>query len=177
MQVTKFRRLRTAPARNAVIRHHKEVPFRLLEPDVALSHGGAETGNLIVQGDNLHALNNDSRGRWRAVSLSAQGFRPNQMYEIVSSLTGKSHYPPEGSCWEVIKSEYKRLLKDKRIYFGKDGNAIPSRIQFLATIEGIAPWTWWPHEEVEHTDESRKEARSIFGTQTAFDTPKPTRLI
>jgi site-specific DNA-methyltransferase (adenine-specific)/adenine-specific DNA-methyltransferase len=42
--------------KNAVIRHHKEVPFRLLEPDVALSHGGAETGNLIVQGDNLHAL-------------------------------------------------------------------------------------------------------------------------
>lgn len=42
--------------KNAVIRHHKEVPFRLLEPDEALSHGGAETGNLIVQGDNLHAL-------------------------------------------------------------------------------------------------------------------------
>ena len=42
--------------KNAVIRHHKDVPFRLLEPDVALSHGGAETGNLIVQGDNLHAL-------------------------------------------------------------------------------------------------------------------------
>ncbi len=42
--------------KNAVIRHHKEVPFRLLEPDVGLSHGGAETGNLIVQGDNLHAL-------------------------------------------------------------------------------------------------------------------------
>ncbi len=42
--------------KNAVIRHHKEVPFRLLEPDAKHSHGGAETGNLIVQGDNLHAL-------------------------------------------------------------------------------------------------------------------------
>ena len=42
--------------KNAVIRHHKEVPFRLLEQDVKLSHCGAETGNLIVQGDNLHAL-------------------------------------------------------------------------------------------------------------------------
>jgi len=42
--------------KNAVIRHHKEVPFRLLEPDAKLSHGGADTGNLIVQGDNLHAL-------------------------------------------------------------------------------------------------------------------------
>jgi site-specific DNA-methyltransferase (adenine-specific)/adenine-specific DNA-methyltransferase len=41
--------------KDAVIRHHKEVPFRLLEADAALSHGG-DTGNLIVQGDNLHAL-------------------------------------------------------------------------------------------------------------------------
>ena len=39
------------------------------------------------------------------------------------------------------------------------------------------PWTWWPHDEVGHTDESRKEVQDIFGTQTAFDTPKPTRLI
>ena len=106
--------------------------------------------------------NNDPRGKWRAVSLSAQGFRPNQMYEITSPITGKKHRPPEGSCWKVIESEYQRLLEDGRIYFGKDGNAIPQRVQFLSTIEGIAPWTWWPHEEVGHTDESRKEVQDIW---------------
>jgi adenine-specific DNA-methyltransferase len=42
--------------KDAVIRHHKEVPFRLLEPDEKLSHGGGSDGNLIVQGGNLHAL-------------------------------------------------------------------------------------------------------------------------
>ncbi|MDZ8118096.1 site-specific DNA-methyltransferase [Pontiella agarivorans] len=42
--------------KDAVIRHHKEVEFRLLEPDAALSHGDESDGNLIVQGDNLHAL-------------------------------------------------------------------------------------------------------------------------
>jgi len=42
--------------KEAVVRHHREVPFRLLEPVPELSCGGAETGNLIVQGDNLHAL-------------------------------------------------------------------------------------------------------------------------
>ena len=44
----------------AVVKHHKEVPIRLLEPVPELScpkpHGGADSGNLIVQGDNLHAL-------------------------------------------------------------------------------------------------------------------------
>jgi site-specific DNA-methyltransferase (adenine-specific)/adenine-specific DNA-methyltransferase len=66
--------------KEAVVKHHKEVPFRLLEPVAELScetppglplsgeencippdKGGlrgvrGETGNLIVQGDNLHAL-------------------------------------------------------------------------------------------------------------------------
>lgn len=45
--------------KNAVVKHHKEVPFRLLEPVPALAYGdgeGRDSGNLIVQGDNLHAL-------------------------------------------------------------------------------------------------------------------------
>src|SRR5574344_908467 len=41
---------------DAVVKHHKEVPFRLLEPVPELSCGDADSGNLIVQGDNLHAL-------------------------------------------------------------------------------------------------------------------------
>ena len=42
--------------KNAVIKHHKEVPYRLLESVKKLSHGDSGSGNLIVQGDNLHAL-------------------------------------------------------------------------------------------------------------------------
>ena len=42
--------------KDAVVRHHKEVPFRLLEADKKLSHGDPAAGNLIVEGDNLHAL-------------------------------------------------------------------------------------------------------------------------
>lgn len=121
--------------------------------------------------------NNDPKGQWRAISFSAQGFRPNQMYEIISPITGKKYYPPEGSCWKKVKSEYLNLLEEGRMYFGKDGNAMPQKIQYLSDIEGITPWTWWPHEEVGHTDESRKEIQKLFGTQTVFDTPKPTRLI
>ncbi len=45
--------------KEAVVKHHKDVPFRLLEPVTDLSCGpaqGKDSGNLIVQGDNLHAL-------------------------------------------------------------------------------------------------------------------------
>lgn len=42
--------------KEAVVKHHKEVPYRLLEPLAELSVGDADSDNLIVQGDNLHAL-------------------------------------------------------------------------------------------------------------------------
>lgn len=42
--------------KGAVEMHHKEVPFRLLEPVSELSFGDEGSGNLIVQGDNLLAL-------------------------------------------------------------------------------------------------------------------------
>ena len=42
--------------KDAVVKHHKDVPVRLLEPVPELSCGDAASGNLIVQGDNLHAL-------------------------------------------------------------------------------------------------------------------------
>ncbi|QFY89056.1 site-specific DNA-methyltransferase [Magnetovirga frankeli] len=121
--------------------------------------------------------NNDPGGLWRAVSLSAQGYRPNQMYEISSPITGKRHKPPAGSCWKVIESKYNELLRDNRVYFGKDGNAVPSRIQFLKDIEGMAPWTWWPHEDAGHTDEAKREMHALYGADESFDTPKPERLI
>jgi adenine-specific DNA-methyltransferase len=42
--------------KEAVVNHHKEVPFRLLEPVPELSCGDQASGNLIVEGDNLLAL-------------------------------------------------------------------------------------------------------------------------
>jgi adenine-specific DNA-methyltransferase len=42
--------------KEAVVKHHKAVPFRLLEPVPELSCGPVDSGNLIVQGDNLDAL-------------------------------------------------------------------------------------------------------------------------
>jgi len=45
--------------KEAFIKHHKEVPFLLLGPAPDRSCGpsdGRKSGNLIVQGDNLHAL-------------------------------------------------------------------------------------------------------------------------
>jgi adenine-specific DNA-methyltransferase len=42
--------------KQAVVKHHRDVPYRLLEPVAKLSCGDKGSGNLIVQGDNLLAL-------------------------------------------------------------------------------------------------------------------------
>lgn len=42
--------------KKAVVNHHKKVPFHLLKCDTDLSVGNPDSGNLLVQGDNLLAL-------------------------------------------------------------------------------------------------------------------------
>ena len=120
--------------------------------------------------------NDDPKGRWRAVPMTAQGYRPNQMYPITTP-SGKVCYPPQGRCWSTVESEYKKLLAAGRIYFGKKGDSQPSIIRYLSEVEGMVPWTWWPHDEVGHTDEAKKEIITVLGDADSFDTPKPTRLI
>ncbi|MCF6246622.1 MAG: site-specific DNA-methyltransferase [Desulfobacula sp.] len=120
--------------------------------------------------------NNDPKGRWRGIPMTAQGYRPNQMYEVVTP-TGNVITPPEGRCWSTIESEFKKLKEAGRIYFGKANDSQPQVIRYLSEVKGLVPWTWLPHEEGGHTDESKKEMYSFFGKGFAFDTPKPTRLL
>jgi DNA modification methylase len=42
--------------KKAVLNHHRQVPFRLLKCDEKLSVGDPNSGNLLIQGDNLEAL-------------------------------------------------------------------------------------------------------------------------
>ena len=42
--------------KNAVVGHHKDMPYRLIKCDKDFSAGEAGEGNLLIEGDNLHAL-------------------------------------------------------------------------------------------------------------------------
>jgi len=122
--------------------------------------------------------NNDPKGRWRPIPMTAQEGHatPEQFYEIVTPR-GAIHKPPEGRCWGLSKKTFDKLNSEGKIWFGKDGKSQPNIIRYLSEVEGMVPWTWWPHEEVGHTDESKKEIHALFGKIQAFDTPKPERLI
>lgn len=122
--------------------------------------------------------NKDPKGRWRTIPMTAQAGHatPEQFYPV-ETPSGKIHYPPEGRCWGISKRTYDALLAEGRIYFGKNGDSQPNTIRYLSEVDGVAPWTWWPSDEVGHTDESKKEIHALFGKKNAFDTPKPERLI
>jgi len=121
--------------------------------------------NLLPMGDKQRALyknpDKDIRGPWQSVSLLAQGFRPNQMYEITAP-SGRKHLPPAGNCWKVIRSEYDKLVASNRVYFGRDGNGVPRRKEFIENAKGLVPWTWWPHDEGGHNDEAKKRNQRPF---------------
>ena len=120
---------------------------------------------------------NDPRGSWASTDFSAQGFRPNQMYEITTP-SGRKVLPPPENCWKNVESAFLALVADNRIWFGKDGNGVPRRKTFLSESDGVSAWTWWSNTEVGHSQEAKTELKEMLeNDDRTFDTPKPTRLI
>ncbi len=119
---------------------------------------------------------NDPRGPWKSDNFTAQGFRPNQMYEITLP-SGRTVTPPQGRCWGVKKETYEKLLANKEMYFGMDGNGQPAVKRFLKDMDGMVPWTWWDHPESGHSQAGLKETMDLFGRDGTFLTAKPTKLI
>lgn len=122
--------------------------------------------------------NNDPKGRWRTIPLTAQaGHATSEQFYEITAPNGKVHRPSKGRCWGISKATFDKYVAENRIYWGKDGNSQPNYIRYLSEVDGVAPWTWWPSEEVSHTDAAKKEIYALFGKQNAFDTPKPEMLI
>lgn len=120
--------------------------------------------------------NNDPKGPWRLTPMNGAGLRANQQYPVTTP-SGKIIYPPEGRHWSVLEEKFLALVSSGKVFFGKNGDSQPGLIRYLSEVEGLVPWTWWPHDEVGHTDEAKKEMQSLFGKASVFDTPKPERLL
>lgn len=120
---------------------------------------------------------NDPRGPWSTHSLVAQGGHATraQFYSITTPA-GIVVQPPEGSCWRVTKERFDELVAANEIYFGSHGRNVPRKKVFLSQAKGLVPWTWWPHEDVGHNDEARREARVVCPA-LPFTTSKPERLL
>jgi adenine-specific DNA-methyltransferase len=124
---------------------------------------------------------NDFRGPWKAVDYLNQATpekRPNLCYDIKNPNTGEIIKNTK-KAWKYDPNTHKRHVEENRIWWGKEGkNSVPALKLFLSEVrDGMTPHNWWPHEDVGHTDEAKKEMIGIYGPRDVFDTPKPERLL
>ncbi|GAX62373.1 hypothetical protein SCALIN_C31_0007 [Candidatus Scalindua japonica] len=121
---------------------------------------------------------NDPKGSWRLGPIFAAEERHAGLMYTVVTPSGREVSPPKGSHWRMIESDFWRMVKDGRISFGKKGNNIPAIKLYLNEVQsGLVPRTWWPHDEVGHTQEAKREVQALFPEVIPFDTPKPERIL
>lgn len=119
----------------------------------------------------------DPRGAWKTSDLSARNYYSKGRYSITSPSGRVIDGPPGGNYWRVAEERFWELHEDNRIWWGKDGTAIPQIKRFLSEVkQGVVPQTFWSYEEVGHTQDAKKEVLAISDTDV-FITPKPERLM
>lgn len=120
----------------------------------------------------------DPRGSWRSVPLSAQAGHgtPSQFYSI-RSPSGAVLDPPPGRCWTYTAPRFQQLVADGRVYWPRAGAGRPRLKRFQSESADLAPFTIWLADEVGDNAEAKKELMRLVPSPTPFDTPKPERLM
>lgn len=120
---------------------------------------------------------NDPRGVWKSSDLSVGPIVQSKVYEITTP-SGRKVLPPSGYCWRLDKATFEQYVNDNRIWFGSEGNNVPSIKRFLSEVkQGITPMTIWKYTEVGHSQDATKRLKEIFDGKAYFDYPKPIALI
>lgn len=128
------------------------------------------------QNDRYKNPDNDPRGPWKSGDFTGVGISPSCIYPITTP-NGRIVNPPQGKRWISNEETFKNLLADNRIWFGVDGNNVPSIKRFLTEVkDGVSQSTFLDYSEVGHSDEANKELKQLMDGDY-FGYPKPLRLM
>ena len=121
---------------------------------------------------------NDPRGEWQSISLSARNPYSKGLYSIRCPGGRFISGPPAGSYWRVSEEKFWELDSNGEIWWGQDRNGMPRRKMYRADQGELtkAPQTIWFFEDVGHTQDAKKEALAL-NSEDVFATPKPERLM
>jgi adenine-specific DNA-methyltransferase len=122
-------------------------------------------------------LDNDPRGVWTSGDVSVGPAIQSNIYPIISPQ-GNEVLPPKGYSWRFSQTKFNELVADNRIYFPSGGNSVPRYKRFLSEVkDGVVPMSLWTHKEVGHTQDAKREIKTLFDGESVFDSPKPEKLI
>jgi len=125
-------------------------------------------------------LDNDPDGPWRTYPLDVRtedsARREKYRYEVVLP-SGRVVKPAQGRHWALPKEAFEKKRVEGEIYFGKAGDAMPTKKVYLKDAkQGVIARTWWTYKEVGGNQDAKREILAIFG-DSGFITPKPEKLI
>jgi adenine-specific DNA-methyltransferase len=123
----------------------------------------------------------DPRGVWKTSDLvCAKLLLGRNLFDYVP-IWARHRRSTKGMYWRVSKERFEELDRDNRIWWGKDGSAIPQTKAFLHEVkDGRVPQTMWFYKRSRPHPGSKKELLELVDFNTSDDvfiTPKPTRLI
>lgn len=122
----------------------------------------------------------DPNGPWRTYPLDVRtedgAKREKYRYEV-ELPSGRKIRPSAGRHWALPYDEFLRQRAAGEIYFGRDGDAMPTKKVYLRDAnDGVIARTWWPYKEVAGNQDAKREVLALFG-DSGFITPKPEKLI
>jgi adenine-specific DNA-methyltransferase len=144
----------------------------------------AQNRNLLPFGDKqterFQNPDDDPRGPWASLPAhgkAGKGRRAAQYY-TVTLPSGLEVDPPPGRCWIYVAERFQEMVRDNRVWFGRDGNGVPRLKVFLSEVEqGLVPTSLWLKDEVGSTADAKREIVALSPAIEPFATPKPERLI
>ena len=119
---------------------------------------------------------NDLRGPWLSGDLRANKPYSLGRYEVTGP-TGRKFTPPPGKFWRISQETFDALDADSRIWWGPNGEALPTLKRFLSEVGDLVPRTMWAALEVGSNRTSSNEQKRLVPGMEAFSTPKPERLL
>lgn len=137
------------------------------------SHKNFGVGKVEVTG-NFSNPDNDPRGDWASKPWKAANNQSGCFYKIVT---------PSGKVfeeeWLGEESTFNQLNADGRIVFPKDGNGSPRKKYYKSERieEGQCATNWWTNDLFGCNQDATDELKSLFGGESPFTNPKPTKLI
>jgi adenine-specific DNA-methyltransferase len=126
-------------------------------------------------------LDNDPRGPWKAVDMSARNRYDAGIYPVTTPSGRVISGPPTGRYWSISEESFLKLNADNRIWWGSNGDNAPAVKRFLSEVSGgRTPQTLWFYEEVGHTQDAKKTLLkyvSFEHTENVLNSVKPVELI